>query len=310
MSGWSTNDIPPQAGKTAVVTGATGGLGFECASALAAGGAKVIVAARSESAGREALTAIWARHPHAPICFEPLDVSSLRSVAAFAERLAAREQSIDLLINNAGVMAIPERQTTIDGFEMQLGTNYLGHFALTLRLLPKLLRSPRARVVSLSSIVHWNGRIYLEDLHLEHAYGGWRAYCQSKLAVLMFALELQRRSDARGLSLLSAAAHPGFAGTNLHTSGLRTSKTGRATLFARLLDATSPMLAQSAADGALPILFAATSAEAAGGGLYGPNGLLGLGGPPVRARIAPQAHDKTMSSRLWAVSEKLTGMSF
>ena len=212
-------------------------------------------------------------------------------------------QSLDLLINNAGVMALPRRQTTADGFEMQFGTNHLGHFALTARLLPLLRRASRPRVVSLSSLAHRTGRIDFDDLQGARVYSPWKAYGQSKLATLMFALELQRRSDAAGWNLISNAAHPGFARTNLFTSG----PGGLVSLASGF---AAPLFGHSAADGARPILFAATSPEAKPGGYYGPGGFGELRGRPAAALIMPQARDATAAARLWDVSGKLTSASF
>src|SRR3954466_12906388 len=212
------SDIPSQLGRTAVVTGATGGLGYEAALALAKAGAEVILTGRDDQKGRSAVEKIGHEVTGSNVSYEQLDLASLASVADFAQRMHAR-QSVDLLINNAGVMALPRRQTTADGFEMQFGTNYLGHFALTARLMPLLRRASGPRVVSLSSLAHRTGLIDFNDLQGARVYSPWKAYGQSKLACLMFALELQRRSDAAGWNLISNAAHPGFARTNLFTSG-------------------------------------------------------------------------------------------
>jgi NAD(P)-dependent dehydrogenase (short-subunit alcohol dehydrogenase family) len=238
----------------------------------------------------------------AKLSYEHLDLANLASIAAFAERIHAR-QSLDLLINNAGVMALPRRQTTADGFEMQFGTNHLGHFALTARLMPLLRRASGARVVSLSSLAHRTGRIDFNDLQGARVYSPWKAYGQSKLACLMFALELQRRSDVAGWNLISNAAHPGFARTNLFASGPG-GLVSLATGFA------APFFGHSAADGARPILFAATSPNARPGAYYGPGGIGELRGAPALALIMPQARDAVAAARLWDVSEKLAGTTF
>src|SRR6266849_2690519 len=220
MAGPTQAEIPSQLGRTAVVTGATGGLGYETALALAKAGAEVILTGRDDAKGQSAIDKISREVTDARVSYQHLDLASLASVADFAQRMHAR-QSVDLLINNAGVMALPRRQTTADGFEMQFGTNHLGHFALTARLMPLLRRASGPRVVSLSSLAHRTGFIDFDDLQGARVYSPWKAYGQSKLATLMFALELQRRSDAAGWNLISNAAHPGFARTGLFASGRR-----------------------------------------------------------------------------------------
>jgi NAD(P)-dependent dehydrogenase (short-subunit alcohol dehydrogenase family) len=296
------SDIPSQLGRTVVVTGATGGLGYETALALAKAGSEVILTGRDDRKGQRALEKISREVIGAKAAYERLDLASLASVADFAQRMQAR-QSLDLLINNAGVMALPRRQTTADGFEMQFGTNHLGHFALTARLMPLLRRASGPRVVSVSSLAHRTGSIDFDDLQGAHVYSPWKAYGQSKLACLMFALELQRRSDAAGWNLLSNAAHPGFARTNLFASGPG-GLVSLATGFA------APLFGHSAADGARPILFAATSPEARPGVYYGPGGFSELRGAPAPALIMPRARDAAAAARLWDVSGKLTGTSF
>jgi NAD(P)-dependent dehydrogenase (short-subunit alcohol dehydrogenase family) len=305
MTDWTTADIPPLNGKTAVITGATGGLGYETALALAGRGATVVLTGRNDLKGRNALDEIRARFPSAKVVYETLDLASLASVADFAGRFATSHDALDLLINNAGVMALPKRQTTADGFEMQFGTNYLGHYALTARLLPWLRRGNQPRVVNLSSLAHRSGRIDFDDLQGARAYVPWRAYCQSKLAMLMFALELQRRSDAAGWGVMSEAAHPGYARTDLIPNG-----PGGNSLSWRLGRLLQPFISHSAAEGALPTLFAATSPQAKAGGYYGPNGFYELKGAPVPAKIMPQAQDTAVAARLWDVSATLTGVSF
>jgi NAD(P)-dependent dehydrogenase (short-subunit alcohol dehydrogenase family) len=237
-----------------------------------------------------------------------LDLASLASVADFAARLAAEGRAVDLLVNNAGVMALPVRQVSADGFERQFATNYLGHFALTARLLPLLAAGRATRVVSLSSIAHRQGRIDFADLQAERRYRPWPVYCQSKLAMLLFALELQRRSGAEGWGLLSNAAHPGWSRTDLFANGPRAG--GGFNLFATASAVFSPVFSQSAASGALPTLFAATSPDAVGGGYYGPDGFLEMKGAVAPARIMPQGRDTEVAARLWQVSETLTGLRF
>lgn len=301
MAKWTQCDIPIQHGRTAIVTG-TGGLGYEDALALARAGACVVVAGRIEVKGSKAVSRIRAAVPSAQVRFEKLDLASLASVAAFADRISHRHETIDILINNAGVMVPPRREVTVDGFELQLGTNHLGHFALTAHLLP-LLREG-ARVISLSSVAARAGVIDFDDLNSARSYAAMRAYSQSKLACLMFALELQRRSDAIGWGIRSIASHPGIARTDLlHNGPGRRSGPG----LARSL---LPFLFQPANRGALPTLFAATSADAAGGAYYGPDGIAEVRGYPTLAKVPAQALDRAVAARLWQISEELTDVSF
>src|SRR3984893_3248960 len=302
MAGSRQGEIPSQLGRTAVVTGATGGLGYETALALAKAGSEVILTGRDDRKGQSAIEKISREVTGAKVSYEHLDLASLASVADFAQRMHVR-QSLDLLINNAGVMALPRRQTTADGFEMQFGTNHLGHFALTARLMPLLRRASNPRVVSVSSLAHRTGFIDFDDLQGARVYSPWKAYGQSKLAMLMFALELQRRSDERGWNLISNAAHPGFARTGLFASG-------PGGLLSLASDFAAPFFAQSATDGARPILFAATSPKARPGAYYGPSGIGELRGAPAPALIMPQARDAASAVRLWDVSEKLAETSF
>ncbi|MCK0208049.1 SDR family oxidoreductase [Starkeya koreensis] len=304
MAGWSFSDIPSQQGRRAVVTG-TGGLGYETALALARAGAEVTLAGRNPEKGADSVSRIRADVPAARIGFERLDLASLASVEDFAGRLLAESTSLDLLVNNAGVMTPPSRQATSDGFELQFGTNYLGHFALTGRLLPLLSKARAPRVVNLSSLAHRGGALHFDDLQWERSYRPWAAYGQSKLAMLMFAFELQRRSDAGGWGLMSNAAHPGYARTELIANGPGTDRW----LF-KLTGFIRPFASQSAAEGALPTLFAATAPEARGGAYYGPDGFYELKGPPKPAKAMPQAQDRKAAAKLWEVSERLTGVSF
>jgi NAD(P)-dependent dehydrogenase (short-subunit alcohol dehydrogenase family) len=295
-------EIPSQLGRLAVVTGATGGLGYETALALAKAGAEVVLAGRDDRKGASAIEKISREVTGAKVSYERLDLASLQSIADFAQRMHARP-SLDLLINNAGVMALPRRQSTADGFEMQFGTNHLGHFALTARLMPLLRRAGGPRVVSISSLAHRTGFIDFGDLQGARVYSPWKAYGQSKLATLMFALELQRRSDAEGWNLTSNAAHPGFARTSLFASG-------PGGLISLATDFAAPFFGHSAADGARPLLFAATSPNAKPGGYYGPGGIGELRGAPAPALMMPQARDAAAAARLWEVSGKLTNTSF
>jgi NAD(P)-dependent dehydrogenase (short-subunit alcohol dehydrogenase family) len=304
MASWGVDDIPSQQGMLAVVTGATGGLGYETALALAAARAEVVVVGRSAEKGRDALRRIVAAVPAARVTFELADLASLASIAAFAARMLANSRPIDRLVNNAGVMAPPTRGTTVDGFEIQLGTNFLGHFALTARLLPLLRRAPSPRVVTVSSLAHRIGRIAFDDLQSARRYRPFGAYAQSKLADLLFTFELQRRSDAHGWGLLSDGAHPGYARTDLVSNGLGSG------LWPALVRGFSRPFSQSAAEGALPILYAATSPDAEPGGYYGPRGLLELTGAVGVARVERQARDAGVAGRLWDVALTLTGVDW
>ena len=306
MANWTTNDIPDQTGKLAVVTGATGGLGLETALALAGKGAEVVMVGRNPAKGAAALSAIRSAFPDARLRFEQVDLARLSDVAAFADRMLAEGRPIDILINNAGVMALAKLQTTPDGHEMQFGTNYLSHFALTARLMP-LLTPAQARVVQLASIAHKAGRIRLEDLNYQQGYRAWPVYQQSKLAMLMFAIELQRRSDANGWGLTSVAAHPGYAHTDLIANG---PGQGAGALYRGVISVFERLFGHSPADGALPTLMAATLPDVTPGGYYGPQGWQDLKGPPGPAQVRPQALDADVAARLWTASERLTGVAF
>ncbi len=307
MTNWTMHDIPDQSGRRVIITGATGGLGYETALALAGAHAEVILTGRDGVKGQDALDRIKAAHPNARIRFELLDLARLESIVNFAQKFESEGYPIDLLINNAGVMALPTRQLTVDGFELQIATNYLGHFALTGRLLSLLTRGSQPRVVHLSSLVHRHAAIDLSNLQSER-YSPWKAYSQSKLAMLMFAFELQRRSDAAGWGLMSNAAHPGWARTDLFANGPSAGE-GKG-LQERLANLAAPFLSHSAGAGALPTLFAATSPYARPAVLYGPSGFLELKGPPSTSKVAPQAKNASVAARLWELSESLTRVSF
>lgn len=302
MAPWKAFDIPSQKGRTAVVTG-TGGLGFHDALELARAGAQVIVAGRNPRKGAVTVDQIRERVARADVRFELLDLASLDSIEAFAARLGGWLDGLDLLINNAAVMTPPRRQVTADGFELQFGTNHLGHFALTLRLLPLLRRGRAPRVVSVSSVAARSGALDFDDLQSERRYKPMAAYGQSKLACLMFAFELQRRSDVGGWGLQSLAAHPGIARTDLLPNGAGPSSPEA--MIRRFLW----FLFQPAAQGALPTLFAATASQAEGGLYYGPDRLGETRGHPAMARVPTQALDRADAARLWADSARLTGVS-
>ena len=300
---WTAKDIPQQNGHTFLITG-TGGLGFEAALALSHAGAEVIVAGRNQQKGTEAVGAIRSAVPSAKIRFEQVDLANLASIRAFGQRLQNQLQSLDVLINNAGIMATPTYQKTVDGFEVQFATNFLGAVALTAQVMPLLRRTSGSRVVMVSSKIADNAKIDFDDLQSSFNYKPIRAYAQSKLADLIFALELQRRSQAGGWGVLGLAAHPGIASTDLITNG-----PGKGSLFAFLLKVLG-FLVQSPAQGSLPLLFAATSNNAAGGSYYGPDKFGGVRGHPTEAKIPAPALDQTIASRLWDKAQSLTGASF
>jgi NAD(P)-dependent dehydrogenase (short-subunit alcohol dehydrogenase family) len=303
---WTIEDIPHQRGRTAVITGATGGLGYETALALAGAGARVIVTGRNAAKGWSAVERIQRVHRSAHLAFELLDIASLGSVAAFVASQVKSGRAIDILVNNAGVMALPHRGFTADGFEKQIGTNYLGHFALTMRLLPLLMRSKSPRVVSLSSVAHRQGAIDFADFQGRN-YKPWKAYAQSKLAMLMFALELQRQSDANRWGITSVAAHPGWSRTDLFDNG---PNTGGQWSWQRCFTALAqPFLSHCAAAGALPILYAAAAPDAKPAAMYGPANFSEMKGPPAESKVASQAFDESTAAALWELSESLCSVS-
>ncbi|HEU4675363.1 MAG TPA: oxidoreductase [Motilibacteraceae bacterium] len=304
---WSATDIPDQTGRTVVVTGANSGLGYHASAELARRGARVVMACRDAGRGAEALARLRTVAPTAPVVVEPLDLASLASVRDFSDRLSEQfPDGIDVLLNNAGVMATPPRKTA-DGFELQLGTNHLGHFALTGLVLPLLLRRPGARVVTVSSQAHRMGRIDFSDLMSERKYQKWRAYGQSKLANLLFAFELARRAEAAGLDLKSVAAHPGYANTNLQAVGPRMAGNS---LMEKLTGVANVLFGQPAADGALPELYAATMPDVRTGEFFGPSGFAETRGTPKRVASSAAAQDLLVAERLWAESERLTGVTY
>jgi len=305
-------DVPDQTGTLAIVTGANSGIGFGVSQRLAAAGAIVILAVRNRDKGNQAAQDIRADYPDAQVVVEQLDLASLASVEAFADRMLTRDQQINTLINNAGIMTPPTRNITTDGFELQFGTNYLGHFALTGRLLPLLRKAGSSRVVTLSSLTNRIGAINFDDLQSERGYRSQRAYGQSKLATLMFALELNRRSARSGWGIRSNASHPGATLTNLQTTGPTLGR-GSSTLREQLgmqMTRMIPGFWQEIAQGALPTLYAATSPLALGGGYYGPGGFAELTGMPAVARIPRRARNEQSAQQLWQVSEELTNVSF
>jgi NAD(P)-dependent dehydrogenase (short-subunit alcohol dehydrogenase family) len=299
---WTAADIPDQHGRVAVVTGANSGLGLVTARRLAAAGATVVLACRNEGKAEAAAAEIVRRSPGASVEVGRVDLGDLASVERFAADQVARHDRLDLLVNNAGIMYTP-RGTTTDGFELQFGTNHLGHFALTGRLLPALLGTDGARVVTVSSLEHRRGHLRLDDLMAEQKYGRYRAYRQSKLANASFGIELDRRLRAAGAGLLSVVAHPGYSATNLQFTG--------PLMPDRVLAAIgNRVLAQSADMGALPQLYAATAPGVEGGSYIGPGGMGEMRGHPKVVRAIDEANDPAIARQLWEASERLTGVAY
>jgi NAD(P)-dependent dehydrogenase (short-subunit alcohol dehydrogenase family) len=299
---WTAEQIPDQQGRTAIVTGANSGLGLIVARELAGAGAHVIIASRDTGKAATALGLIRAAHPAANVEVGQLDLANLGSVRAFAQHFLAGHDRLDLLVNNAGIMAAP-RSRTADGFELQFGTNHLGHFALTGLLMPAFNQRVGTRVVTVSSNNHKAGQMRLDDLQGEQHYSRWGAYAQSKLANLLFMLELDRRLKAAGLPMISVAAHPGYSATNLQLSGPPLQER----IFLRI---ANRLIAQSAEIGALPILFAATYPDLAGGSYVGPDGPGEMRGYPTLVQPSDRAKDAELADRLWQISERLTGVRY
>jgi NAD(P)-dependent dehydrogenase (short-subunit alcohol dehydrogenase family) len=297
---WTVDQIPDQSGRTAVVTGANSGLGLVTALELARAGASVVMACRNLEKGEAAADHIHETVPTAQVEVQELDLSGLDSVRRFANGLDVDE--LDLLVNNAGIMWTPQRRTE-DGFELQLGTNHLGHYALTGLLLARLNRAEAARVVTLSSNEHKRGHIHFDDLQLERGYGSRKAYRQSKLANAAFGLELDRRLRAAGSSVTSVLAHPGYTATNLQFTG----PTGATKLMMRV---GNPLIGMSAEQGALPTLYAATAPDVEGGQYFGPDGIREYRGYPTLVQVKPEGRDLEVGRRLWSVSEELTGVTY
>jgi NAD(P)-dependent dehydrogenase (short-subunit alcohol dehydrogenase family) len=298
MRKWTSEaDVPDQAGRTVLITGANTGIGYEAARVLAGGGARVLLGCRSATKASEARDRIHALHPKADVEFLPLDLGSLQSVRSAAE-LAAREERLDLLINNAGIM-IPPREETEDGFESQFGVNHLGHFALTGLLLPKLRETPKSRVVNVSSSAHKWGSIDFDDIHATRGYNRQGRYCMSKLANILFTHELQRRLAAAGAGTLAVACHPGVSDTELSR------------YFPAWAMAIAPLIrlfSQPPPMGALPTLRAATDPAVSGGEYFGPSQRFEMVGPAIRARESARSRDPQLARRLWDLSIELTGV--
>lgn len=306
MVGWSAADMPDLTGRSAVVTGANSGLGLQTTIELARHGSAVTMACRDAARADAARDRVLALVPGSDVEVATLDLADLSSVHRFASAYAEDRGGLDLLVNNAGVMAVP-RATTVDGFERQFGTNHLGHFALTGLLLRTLRARPGARVVTVSSGAAALGRIRFDDLMGQRRYQRWLAYGQAKLANQLFAFELARRAEAADLDLVSAAAHPGYAATNLQSQAARIKGSVRREQFWEVVNRG---FAQSAADGALPTLYAATAAEVRGGDYFGPGGAFGMRGRPVPVSPVRAAKDRDVAAGLWQVSERLTGVRY
>lgn len=302
---WAEQHVPEQAGKTFLITGANSGIGFEAAKVLAAKAGKVVMACRNLAKAEDARKAIIEAVGAADIDLIELNLADLQSVSACAEKLNQQYERIDVLINNAGIGWI-QRQQTADGFEMQLGTNHLGHFALTAQLVGLLRKSPDARVVSIASLAHWAGKIHFDDLQLSRKYNGATAYCQSKLANLLFGLELQRQFANHAVPIRSLIVHPGMSTTSLANAAL----SERHAALVKISERVAPFVSQDPAMGCLPTLYAATSEQVHGGDYIGPKHLFEIFGPPAKAKVARHAKDPQTAARLWSVSETLTGVNY
>ncbi|TRW27591.1 SDR family NAD(P)-dependent oxidoreductase [Flavobacterium zepuense] len=304
MKKWTASDIPQTNSGLAVITGSTEGVGYEDALALSSAGWNVVIMGRNAQKGADAIDKIHRINRKAKVSFEKIDLANLSSIKAFVSRMTLKGQAINLLINNAGVMTPPKRLETADGFELQFGTNHIGHLALTAQLLPLLRKSPGARVVTVSSVANRAGIINFDDLQSTSSYVPMKAYGQAKLANLMFALELQRQSEKYGWGITSLASHPGVSRTNLLITGAgRWSAAGMARTFL-------PFLFQPSAQGALPTLYAATSPDAKGGLYYGPDKMGETRGFPSVAKIPSQAKDLNVSLKLWELSQELAKVEF
>jgi NAD(P)-dependent dehydrogenase (short-subunit alcohol dehydrogenase family) len=303
---WTADDMPDLSGKTIVVTGGNSGIGYEAALAFARKRAEVILACRDLGKARTAAAQITSSASGAKVEVMELDLSNLASVRGFSDAYHLQHQALHVLCNNAGVMAIPYRQT-VDGFEMQFGTNHLGHFALTGLLLDRLIATDGARVVNVASGAHRMGKIRFDDLQWKNGYRKWMAYGQSKLANLLFTLELQRKIDAAGKKLLAVACHPGYAATNLQAMGPRMSGSS---MLESIFSVANNVFAQSAAMGALPTEYAAVAPDVHGADYIGPDGMAEMWGNPAHVGRSAAAQDAAAAARLWEVSEQLTNVHY
>ncbi len=295
-SNWTAENIPDLTGKVAIVTGANSGIGYEAAQALACHAATVILACRNKAKGAAAIQQIERECPKARAELMPLDLSDLAAIHRFADEFAAHYDRLDMLINNAGIMMTPFGKTA-DGFELQFGTNHLGHFALTGLLLDPILHTRQARVITISSSGHRWGQIDFNNLNAEKGYDRGKAYSQSKLANLLFTYELQRRFQDAGVDAIAVAAHPGWTATNL-------------AVHWRMVRALTPFIGQKPPMGALPTLYAATAPDVQGGDYYGPRGWQEIRGYPTKVRSTDRSHDMAVAARLWTISEELTGVRY
>ena len=291
---WTSEDIPDQTGKIAIVTGANSGLGFEVAKVLARKGAHVIMGCRNIEKAEEAHNQIISEEGNVSLEIIQLDLSDLASIREFAKKFSEKHQHLDILCNNAGIMMTPY-QKTVDGFELQLGTNHFGHFALTGLLIDKLMNTENSRIVTMSSFGHKRGKMDFDDLNWEESYKRIGAYGRSKLANLLFAYELQRRLEAKGSKTISLASHPGWTRTNLQRN-------------VAIFRALNNVFSQKPEMGALPMLYAATAPEAEGGDYFGPDGRLGWKGYPKKVESSEDSHNMEDAKKLWKISEKLTGI--
>lgn len=306
QSAWTHEDIHDLTGQTIIVTGANSGIGYEATLHLASKGADVILASRNEEKATRAIAKIQKRFPEAKTSFIQLDLADLASVQNFADTFLANHDRLDVLINNAGIMAIPKRKTA-DGFEMQFGTNHLGHYALTGLLIHRLIETEHSRVVNVSSVAHRTGKIRFDDLHGDRKYNPWRAYGQSKLANLLFTYELDHRLRQLHADTIVVACHPGYSSTNLLTAG---PQMNNSSLMAKMNTLSTQVLAQSAYMGALPTLYAATADDVAGGDYIGPDGLMEMRGYPKKVKSNAASQNVEHGRKLWEVSSQLTGIHY
>lgn len=306
MSKWTTTNTPDLTGKTIIVTGGNSGLGYESVKALSDKNATVILASRSQARGEKARDEILTAVPHAQIDVLTLDLANLSSIKQFADTFKAKYSQLDVLMNNAGIMGIPRKETA-DGFEMQFGINHLGPFALTGQLIDHLMQTENSRVVTVSSNLHKQGQINMNDLQAKRSYSNWAAYNNSKLANLLFTYELQRRLTAVNAPTISVAAHPGFSSTSIQQGG---SNKEASFLQSAFLSIVSLFMAQSASMGALPQLYAATMPDVSGGDYYGPDGRSEMSGYPQKTTSSPTSNDAELAKQLWEASEELTGVAY